>query len=134
MQTKWVLGAVGVVLFVSGTLLAFLPQETAAALGIVPVGPVTLVLQALSAALLGWGILNWFSRANLIGGIYGRPLALGNFLFFFVSASALGKAAMRGSAPMLVVGAAGVSVLFTVAFAWLLFFHDPVGKQAKEGV
>lgn len=134
MQTKWIVGTAGVVLFVSGALLAFLPQETAEALGIVPVGPVTLVLQVLSAALLGWGILNWFSRANLIGGIYGRPLALGNFLFFFVSASALVKLAMRGSAPMLVMGTAVVSVVFTAAFAWLLFFHDPVAKQAKEGM
>ena len=97
-----------------------------------PALQLTLILQMLSAALLGLGILNWFSRANLIGGIYGRPLALANFLFFFVSSTALVRAVLHHPEPMPILCAAALGVLFTVAFAWLLFFHDPVGKKPEE--
>jgi hypothetical protein len=132
MHTKLILAAAGILLFFSGAALAFLPQETAAGIGLAPVPQLTLILQVLSAALLGLGILDWFSRVNLIGGIYGRPLALANFLFFFVSTAALVRAVLHHSEPLLILCAAAAGVVFTAAFAWLLFFHDPVAKKPEE--
>jgi len=37
-------------------------------------------------------MINWTAKANLIGGIYGRPIAIGNMIHFFMGALVL----MRG--------------------------------------
>jgi len=33
---------------------------------------------------LGFSILNWMSKASLIGGIYNKPLLIGNLLHFLL--------------------------------------------------
>ena len=129
MNSRLILSTAGLVLFLSGAALSFLPQETAAALGLAPAVALVLVMQVFSAALLGLGILNWFSRANLIGGIYSRPLALANFLFFGVSAVSLDRVAVNHGVPQVILIAAIVASLFAIAFFWLLFIHDPIGKK-----
>jgi hypothetical protein len=48
-------------------------------------------LKILSALYLGFGILNWMAKGTLIGGIYNRPIAIGNLMHFGVGAIALVK-------------------------------------------
>lgn len=91
------------------------------------------LLQVLSAALLGMGFLNWFSKGNPMGGIYSRPLALQNFLFFGVSAIALDRAALRAATLPAIQLAACVVTVFAVAFGWLMFIHDPIPKEQEKG-
>ena len=47
--------------------------------------------QACGVLYLGFAILNWMAKDDLIGGIYSRPVAMGNFLHFFTIAMALVK-------------------------------------------
>ena len=115
-----------------GLALNFLPQEVAAALGLGNAPMAVLVLQVLSAALLGMGFLNWLSKGNPMGGIYSRPLALQNFLFFGVSAISLDRAALRAAPLPAIQLAACVVTVFAVAFGWLMFFHDPIPKEQKN--
>jgi hypothetical protein len=125
---KSILVASGVLLALAGVLLIFLPQESIAALG-VPANPGAVAMtQLLAAALLALGFINWNSRANIIGGIYSRPLALGNFLFYGVGAISLGKSLPH--LPLVLAFAVVVLALFAIAFGWLLFFADPVGKDS----
>jgi len=42
-------------------------------------------------------MLNWMARENLIGGIYSRPVAMGNMVHFFVAALALLKICAAGT-------------------------------------
>lgn len=50
-----------------------------------------LILQILGAAYFGFAMLNWMTKHNLIGGIYSKPLVIGNLVHFLVSSLALIK-------------------------------------------
>jgi hypothetical protein len=67
-----------------------------------------------------------------MGGIYSRPLALQNFLFFGVGAIPLDRAAFRAAPLLSIQLAACVFTVFAVAFGWLMFFHDPIPKVQKN--
>jgi uncharacterized membrane protein len=133
MLSRIILTAAAIVLLATGLALDFLPQETAAALGLPPAAAVTLILQTLAAALLGLGFLNWFSRANPMGGIYSRPLALCDLLLFGVTAVTLVRVVARKALqpmPLILTIAAAVTTVFAAAFIWLMFFHDPIKTPA----
>lgn len=74
-----------------GIGLTFLPAEVFNYLDLETNPAVILILQILGAAYLGFAMLNWMAKNYLIGGIYSKPLVLGNFLPFLVSAFALIK-------------------------------------------
>jgi len=131
MNGKIVLTASAVLLITLGVVLNFIPQEAAAALGIA-VAPVTTALtQVLASALLGMGFIDWFSRANRIGGIYARPLALGNFLLFGSSALSLGRTFSAHHDARIIGIAAAVFALLALAFCWLIFFADPLAAESR---
>ena len=130
MSSKVVLVTSAVVLLAAGLVLNFAPDNFAPCLGACPSPAITMILQILAAALLGMGFLNWLSRANMVGGIYGRPLALGNLLLFAISALALGRGA---HGLMLLKVLAAVATVLALAFAWRLFFADPIADQEKRG-
>ena len=132
MKSKIVLTTSALFLGILGVVLDFLPQETAAALGLGMEPMAVLLLQVLAAALLGMGFMNWLSRGNPMGGIYSRPLALQNFLFFGVGAIPLDRAVLHLEPKLAVQLAACIFTVFAVAFGWLMFFHDPIPKAQKE--
>lgn len=103
---------------------SFMPQEILVHYGARTAGPAVLAIQIAGALYLGFAILNWTARSILIGGIYARPVALGNFLHFGVLTIAGWKAiagsAIRGSE--ILVGC-GVYSVFAVWFGLVLFTH-----------
>jgi hypothetical protein len=82
-----------------------------------------LLIQIAGALYLGFAILNWMAKGALIGGIYSRPLALGNFLHFAVSAIILLKALLGGFKPIEIIVGATVYSLFAVWFGLVTFTH-----------
>lgn len=74
-----------------GIGLTFLSKEISEYLGIEIQEISYLVFQILGAVYLGFGMLNWMTKNNLIGGIYSRPLVIGNLTHFLVSSLALMK-------------------------------------------
>jgi len=74
-----------------GLLLTFMPQEIAHFFLNEKPSILILTFQLLGALYLGFGIMNYFKKNSLIGGIYNRPLVFGNFLHFLVGAFALIK-------------------------------------------
>ena len=74
-----------------GMCLSFLPEEIINYLNINSNVFTTLFFQLLGALYLGFGILNWSLKASRIGGIYNRPVLMGNFIHFLVGAIALIK-------------------------------------------
>ena len=87
-----------------------------------------LVVQMAGALYLGFAIMNWMSRGNLMGGIYSRPIALGNFVYFMNMALAIGRIAADDPRPSSVV-AAIIHGLFAAAFASVVFGRSPVPRQ-----
>lgn len=74
-----------------GAGLTFLPNEIISSISIVPNPISTLSFQLLGAIYLGFAMLNWMAKESVIGGIYNKPIALGNFMHFGAGALALIK-------------------------------------------
>ncbi|MCE2994913.1 MAG: hypothetical protein ACK5RG_16400 [Cyclobacteriaceae bacterium] len=127
MNTKVVMSVSAVTMGLAGLALSFLPAEVLSYLsggnaGNLP--PVT--LQLLGALYFAFAMINWTAKGNLIGGIYARPVAIGNLSHFTIGALALLKSA---SQPLLWV-VATVYVVFAVAFG-IIFFTHPVKEQSS---
>lgn len=77
---------------VLGILFTFLPQETGSWIGTADqtIADLALLL-ILGSALIGIAIINYMSRGVTIGGIYGKPLLLGNLVFHLASGLGLIK-------------------------------------------
>lgn len=91
MKTKLLMTSSALFCAIIGILLSFLPNEIAEYLSVEPTIITILFLKILSALYLGFGILNWIAKGTLIGGIYNRPIAIGNLMHFGVGAIALVK-------------------------------------------
>ena len=78
-------------LSVLGITFTFIPDEIISSLSVTPNPISTLSLQLLGALYLGFAMLNWMAKGSLIGGIYNRPIAIGNFMHFAVGALTLIK-------------------------------------------
>jgi hypothetical protein len=110
-----------------GIAANFLPAELLALLGI-DEPRLEVFVQIGGGAYLGFAFLNWTARGILIGGIYARPVALGNFLHFIVAAIALAKAALDTQTATLV----GLLVPYAAFGAWFLvvLLRAPVAEAS----
>jgi hypothetical protein len=90
-------------------------------------------MQVLGAVYLGFAVLNWMARDVLIGGIYARPVALGNFLHFGVVGLTVWKTITGGTSrgSEIIAGAIAYSV-FAVWFGLVVFTHPR--KQSRGSV
>ena len=87
-----------------------------------------LAIQLTGCGLLGFAALNWMSRGNRIGGIYARPIGIGNLLLFTTAGLTIGKATLAGSLPVIVTAVGIIFAILAIAFAWLVFVHDPLAE------
>jgi hypothetical protein len=89
-----------------------------------------IIVQLAGASYVGFAALNWMSKGSLMGGIYGRPVAIGNLLQFVAGGSALLKAAPAMGEPALAWPIAIGYALFAAGFA-LVIFRDPLVPREK---
>ena len=90
MNTKLLMRVSAIYLALLGAAASFLPQEVLTYSGVQSgQGAVAvLLIQVAGALYLGFAGLNWTAQANLIGGIYSKPVALANFTHFTVASIA----------------------------------------------
>ena len=116
-------------LAITGILLSFLPNEIADYLNIEPNIITILFLKIMSAFYLGFGILNWMGRGTLIGGIYNKPIAIGNLMHFGVGAIALVKVVSHiQEHSEIFISLAIMYVLFAILFAYI-FRTNPIKTE-----
>ena len=106
-----------------GLALSFLPEEILSYYGAESEWGSELVLQITGAAYVGFAVMNWMARDILIGGIYSRPLAMGNFVHFVVVTITLLKVLLDGHVRVEVVIAFVVFAVFAVWFGFVAFTH-----------
>lgn len=112
-----------------GVGATFFPQEILAHYGMLSSASHVLPVQILGALYLGFAVLNWTARSNLIGGIYSRPVALANVLHFAVVAITLLKALVAtASKPIEIIIGSVIYTIFTIWFGWIMFTH-PIRKE-----
>ena len=76
-----------------GLVGSFAPEEILRAAGISPGSHLKVVVQVTGALYLGFAMLNWMVRDSRIGGIFNRPVVVGNLLHFGSGGIALLKGA-----------------------------------------
>ena len=104
MNTKLIMIASTLVMGIAGVALSFMPQEILNYFGLVNSSSINaIVLQVLGALYFAFAMTNWTARANLIGGIYGRPIAIGNLCHFTIAGLALIKVFLRDHQAVLLV-------------------------------
>jgi hypothetical protein len=133
MNTKIVMTSSALFLAIIGILFSFLPNEIMDYLNVEPNIITTLFLKIMSALYLGFGILNWMAKGTLIGGIYNRPIAVGNLMHFGVGAIALVKVATTiQTHSEIVISLIVVYVVFALLFIYI-FRTNPtkIAKQKK---
>lgn len=105
-----------------GLLFSFLPQETGRWMGATIQGtPEELIAQLLGAALIGIAITNYMSRGAVLGGIYGKPIQLGNLVFHLAAGLSLLKFTVKTGNWLLFGIPALFYLLLTAAFIRLNF-------------
>ncbi|MEP6922322.1 MAG: hypothetical protein ABI967_14440 [bacterium] len=124
------MAASSLVLAVAGIAASFAPAELLRALGSSVTEPLPVLIQLLGAMYIAFAFTNWTAKDNVIGGIYSRPISLGNCVHFIVGSLALAKQQFShgGSMPLLAVLV--VYAIFAVCFAWLVFGYDGQRKVA----
>jgi hypothetical protein len=121
MNTKFLMSSSTIFMAILGVAATFAPQEILAHYGFSHSPLAVLPLQVAGALYLGFAILNWMARGNLIGGIYSRPVAVGNFFHFAVVAVALFKLATRGPVGSEIIAGAVVCSVFAARFGYVVF-------------
>jgi len=133
MYTKALMISSAVAMMALGLTATFVPDDLLRYCGSNPQPLSILIVQAAGALYLGFAIMNWMAKENLIGGIYSRPVALGNFLHFFVMAAALVKALNIGqrTAPVWIV-----AFFYAIFATWfgLVLFGNPLRNKVAEGI
>lgn len=102
-----------------GLLFTFSAQETLATAGLSVQGAALFPYQIIGALYVGFALINWMGKSNLIGGVFGRPIALGNLAHFFIAGMAIAKTAAGGASALWL--AAIVYLAFASAFAFVTF-------------
>lgn len=119
--TKHLMAASAVALGAMGLAVSFAPQEFLAALGAPADRSVAVLLKLMGGLYLGFALMNWTARNNMIGGIYARPVSVGNLLHFLMGAITLVKYQVTAEFSATLAGALGVYLVFGAAFGWLVF-------------
>ena len=121
MNTKLVMISSALVMAVCGIFLSFFPEEILNYMGAGSTKLPQVFLQILGALYLGFAMLNWMAKANLIGGIYSRPVAIGNLMHFLVGALALIKVFFVNTDLKIILIPTIIYLLFSLLFATIVF-------------
>ena len=124
-NTKTLMIISAIFLAVNGFGFTFFPNEIAGLLINDDNYIFILILQILGALYLGFSILNWMSKASLIGGIYNKPILIGNLLHFFTASMTLIKLTFKAETNLqLIFSYTIIYSLFTLSFGYV-FFTNP---------
>jgi hypothetical protein len=122
MNTKILMSLSAFSMGLIGLLCTFLPDEMLMLMGLDWVKYLSLFIQVLGALYLGFAMLNWTAKANLIGGIYSKPIAMANFTHYMIGALAIVKYLMTHHDMItLLLLPLLIYVIFAICFAKVSF-------------
>lgn len=131
MNTKLLMSASSLFMGIVGIVFLFLPVELLNYAELTPSFIHTLFIQIFGGLYLGFALMNWMGRGNLIGGIYSKPVAMGNFTHFFIGGITLIKVAFSYPEMPLLWIIATIYGTFGTLFA-LVAFGNPFSKKASS--
>ncbi len=133
MKTKILMATSSVALGLAGLAASFAPSELLRALGSPAAEPLPVLIQLLGATYVAFALTNWTAKDNIIGGIYSRPISLGNCVHFVVGALALAKQQFSQGVSLPLLAVLVAYTIFAICFAWLVFGRGTACKVAEAG-
>lgn len=103
-----------------GVGISLVPRQILAYVGVQPEESILILVSLIGALYLGFALQNWMARNKLIGGIYSRPVAVGNFIHFFAAGMMLSKQLITGSADLAFAAVTAGYVLFAAGFGYIV--------------
>ena len=122
-NTKLLMISSAIMMALVGISMTFLPNEIINYLDQSSTKFFPIILQLLGATYFAFAMLNWMAKENIIGGIYNRPIAIGNFTHFLIGGLALIKLVFANQEMIFLWIASIVYLLFTLSFGLVLFKH-----------
>ena len=129
MNTKYLMVASSVFLGLIGVVCSFAPEDVLKYFSFENNALLAMIIQMLGALYLAFAFLNWTAKANLIGGIYSKPISLGNTLHFVVGGLAMAKYFLKHTDASILIIPIIFYAIFAVLFALVLFGRFPLKKQ-----
>ncbi len=115
---------------VIGFILTFMPNETLEFLNQPQSEIPALILQLMGALYFGFAILNWMAKNVLIGGIYAKPLCLGNLVNYLIGALTLIKLVFTGNLSIVYFWLLTILyILFAIAFGYVSFTNPELREK-----
>jgi hypothetical protein len=130
MNTKLLMIVSSILLGLAGVVTLIAPQELLAALQVPVTPPLSVVIQLMGAFYFAFALTNWIAKDSVIGGIYAKPISLGNFAHFTVGALVLAKYQLSEEATAVHFAVLIAYAIFALIFGWLAFVYSGIaGKQ-----
>lgn len=121
MNTKLLMTSSSLALGLAGIVSLFAPDSLLSMLN----APITrqslLSIQLMGALYFSFALMNWTAKDSVIGGVYARPVSLGNFGHFFVGTLLLVKYQLTNEFNPAVAIMVVVYLVFASLFYWLVF-------------
>ncbi len=121
MQQKYLMIANSVLTTIIGLATLFFPAEILSNAGVSSNKLLLVFIQVFGACYIGFALMNWMAKTVLIGGIYAKPLAMGNFAHFMIAGISLLKAALNASLPGYLWILVAIYMLFAILFGVVAF-------------
>jgi drug/metabolite transporter (DMT)-like permease len=115
-----------------GIAASFLPKDILSAVGAPSLPILTAGIQLLGAAQMGLAMLNWMAQANLLGGIYSRPVAVCNLTHYAIAFLALAKAVSFAEFNIPIAILTVYYVVFAALFGLVLQTHPAKLTKARR--
>jgi hypothetical protein len=129
MNTKSLMTLSATILALIGISLIFLPNEILDYLELSVSETLQLLMQIIGSLYFALAILNWMSKGSLIGGIYGRPIAMANLTHFVIAGLALIKGILANPSLSYVIWSIAIIYSIFAIFFGIVAFRHPVSKN-----
>jgi len=131
MNTKILMTSSSLILGLAGIFALFAPGNLLALLNAPPTNSLSMLLQLMGALYSSFALMNWTAKDSAIGGIYARPVSLGNFAHFFSGTLILAKYMLSSEFNLSILLALVVYAIFAVIFYWLVFRATGIQVDTK---
>lgn len=129
MNTKPLMTLNAIILALIGISLIFLPKEILDYFELSASDTLELLMQITGSLYFAFAMLNWMSKGSIIGGIYGRPIAIANLTHFVIAGLTLIKAVLVNTGLSYVIWSIAIAYsIFAILFGIMAFKH-PVSKN-----
>jgi len=129
MNTKSLMTLSAMILALIGISLIFLPNEILDYLQLSVSETLQLLMQIIGSLYFALAILNWMSKGSLIGGIYGRPIAMANLTHFVIAGLALIKGLLANPSLSYVIWSIAIIYSIFAIFFGIVAFRHPVSEN-----